>query len=383
MRQKITQIGLILMFLTLTPAVWAQTDYTVSSPDERVKVTVTVGRKSQARPSRFKLKIVSDDHILIEKKKINMIIKSAGHRYRFHKSTVSDVRKEKHPDFSSMHILTDIGITMEIRAYDDSVCYRYHVDGYDDEYQVTAVAPLFPHDRPQAIIGTYTQNLVLPWHTLDIDHEKEREMNLPSDNQIRGFWNHGLSRAPVRLQPTRPIENSRRILNWDDAPVTATAGITIADYFGNTWHQTAKQDGAVVDLTYKYLYGGLTFTPCQSLTYIFWGDSYWPFTHTMGSVHSWNIGLRLGASLPIQLGYNILNITPYCAMSRMDITQHSHRPAYPAYKTCHTMIGPGLKIQLAYPEQLVIGAGYELQYFHSDSAPRSVGIWSVCIGFMF
>lgn len=371
------------LFMSVLMAVQAQTDYTISSPDERVEVTVNVGRKKHARPSRFKLKIVSDERILLENKKINLLIKSAGHRYKLHKSTVYDVKKENKGSYNAMQILTDIGVTMELRAYNDSVCYRYFINGHKEEYQVTAVAPLFPHDRPQAIIGTYTQDLVLPWHTLDIDHEKEKEMNLPFADSRRnkgGFWQ--APKAP-KLEVTRPIENYKRVLNWNDAPVTVTAGITVSDYFGSTWHKTSQQNSAVIDLTYKYLYGAFTFMPCQSLTYIYWGEDYWPFEHTMGWIHSRNIGGRLGASLPIQWGYNILNITPYCAFTKMSLTQHRDRVGYPAYRNSHTMIGPGLKLQLSYPEQLVIGASYELQFFHDDSAPKSVGIWSLSIGFMF
>lgn len=387
MARKYVYLLAVLLCLSFGMVSKAQTKYSVSSPDERVKITVSVGSIRKAKPSRFRFNVVSDDNVLLKDKKINLTVKSDGHRAKLHKAKLTDVQHKSGTGYNSMLLFTEIGVAMEIRAYNDSICYRYAVSGYTEDYQVDNVAPIFPHDRPQAVLDTYSQDSILPWHVLDIDHDKEKTMNLPKAGNGMGSgyggWGPQRNTSSGKLLSTRPVERNNRVLNWEDAPVTMTAGYTITDFFGKQWHSTAQQSGAMIDCTYKFLYGALSLKPCGSLTYIHYGEDYPPFEHTMGSIHSLNFGARLGGSLPIQLGYNILNITPYCAYTRMSLLQHNDRVGITKVDAQHTAIGPGIKLQIAYPEQLVFGVSYEQQFFVTDDAADSMRSWILSVGYMF
>jgi hypothetical protein len=126
-------------------------------------------------------------------------------------------------------------------------------------------------------------------------------------------------------------------------------------------------------------------SPCQEIQYIHYEKDFWPFEKLAGGIDSWSLGARAGFCLPLQNGYEVWNIIPYVAASVMHL--HQHGDIRPGYKTLdkhnHYLVGPGIKVQCAFRDGILMGLGYECQFFTGRKAPTSMNSVMVSIGKTF
>lgn len=379
MKGIIRHLLLILaMFTTFAPHTHAQ--YAVSSPNEKINVTIMVRRKADkskfSQPYRYTLDVVQNRKSILKQSEIGLTVKSQGKRYRFAKSEITKVvtNTSYEPDslksawlydlsgkFNYMRIETSSHIDLEIRAYNNGVAYRFIVSQYPEEFKILELAGVFPDESHIADAGTYMGNYIMNWHTLSLD---------PS-----------LAQQPEDI----PHESYRRIIPWNDALQSFSIGSNINIYSGDLWKDVAKDFGITADYTYKYLYTGMSFTPCYELMYILYDRSYYPFENVVGSIHGWTISPKLGISIPIQIGYNIINVSPYLACSYLHLTQHGTTfPGFSPLSSHHRyLLGPGIKLQFAVREQFSLGINYEYQYFLSDKSPSHKQVLGLSLGYMF
>ena len=383
----------IIALMCLSQSVHAQ--YRVSSPDGTIKVELSTHHEQKwirkfLKPTYMSISVSSYGRPIIDDE-IGVDVKWRGHRYSFGKIDV-DLRQNEEglrestenrdgalQDFSETYNRLQLGvkpgIILEVRVYNEGVAYQFRVTGIDDDYKVLRLCDPFPNEKPIAIEGTYVGEHILPWSVLNLDEyydngyrpEKGFVETVPADSSLR------------------PSTSPFRLVSWRDALSTITVGASINMYHGSAWRQMNTDYSYNVNLTYKYLYTGVSFSPCNELLFIPYGRDYKPFDGVMGSIHQWKLGARLGLSLPFQQGMEVWNFTPYVATSLMRIKQHAE-PVVGYHKpNLHTqyLVGPGLSIQLAFANHYVWAINYEYQLFTDKLTPKGMHSLGTSFGIMF
>ena len=386
------RIILILILMLSIPACRAQ--FIVNSPDTTVHVLLKSNRerKGVSRylvPTRMNMQISFDNYEVINEglkmkqrkrtvvlnKEIGLTVKSNGRRYAFGKSelekyyTMAGTHEEPiaglKGDYNRAVLTTEAGITLEILVFNEGMAYRFKVSEYPDDYKILEVCDVFPHEKPIAILGTFTGDYVMPWRCM---YFKNNKLQSP--------------RPEVLEETFRP---ATKIVSWRDALSSFSVGTHFSWYYGGAWQEVSQDQNIAVDLTYKHLYGGISFTPCHEILYVRLFEDYEPFNHIYGSIHSWSVSGRFGYNLPIQNGYEIYNISPYIATSLMHLDQHrgaraTNRRIDPHH---YYLIGAGIKIQVAIRQRITFGIGYEHQFFTGEKCPKGMNSVLFSIGRIF
>ena len=181
------------------------------------------------------------------------------------------------------------------------------------------------------------------------------------------------------------LNRGTRFVPWKDALSSVSVGISFDWHHGDTWGDFSDMQSFRADFTYKHIYGGVDFASCTQILYIPWGEDYWPFEKVIKDIDAWRVGIRGGYCIPLQNGYEIWSIIPYVATSVMHLHQHgATRPNFkPLDMHNHWLVGPGVKVQLAHREGIMLGAGYECQFFLDKKSPTAMSSLTFSIGKMF
>lgn len=391
---------LMLMSLTISA------QYVVTSPDGNIKAQLTVKRGRQFRslflvPERLVINVTFGREKVVSNREIGLTIKSKGRRYNFGrmeivKSEAGNNIYEKtrdypialddfSPKYNNIVLQTNEGITLELRAYDEGVAYRFTIDGFDGEYKILRVSAPFPDDKPIADFGTFVGKYSMPWVSLVKKKgvDKKGHQNTTTYN-YQGYLD----------QFSEHFYQSGEVIRWRDALSSVSFGITANTYKGGGWKGNVGMDwGFYADAIYKYFYAGLQYTPKYSLLYSYMEKDkrIEPFDNVEGYIYGWSLGGKLGFSIPIQLGLEIWSITPYAGFSYMGLIKDEKilRNQGVNLKEPHLpMVGPGIKIQCALSENIVFGMNYEYQFFtkykpsHS-LCPRGRSTFTFSIGRQF
>ena len=380
---------IVSLFILILCACTCMAQYSVESPDRTVRVSLESnrGRKGMSKffvPLKMKMKVSTTGKMLVNRE-IGLTVKSHGHRYEFGKSNVLRVNKGTrqldHPDtrdaaladmegrYNTLTMMTESGIILEVRVYNNGVAYRYSVTGYSDDYKILDVTDVFPGEKPTAILGTFEGNYTLPWRTMKV----ERSFNEKGEQKITTT-----TKSPTKTQGTRMVK-------WRDALSSISVGATYNAHTGDTWGDFTDYHTFQVEGTYKHLYGAFSFSPCNSIKYIAWGEDKWPFEGMIKNIDMWSIGLKAGYCLPIQNGYEIWGFIPYLSADMMHL--HQHGTIRYGYKSlshhAHWSVGPGVKVQLATRMGFTLGASYEYRFFMDSMAPDGMHGVSLSIGKTF
>lgn len=374
----------ILSIFCLLFCLTVKAQYSVSSPD--MKVWVTLKTKTtrnldtkMTHPTKMKVDVSVKGKTVIEGQEIGLTILSHGHRYSFGKANVTAANVSPEPltittendgelaalgdKCKRLLINTDRGIVLEVLVFDAGIAYRFSVTGYPDDYKILNVCDVFPDERPNAILGTFTGDKVLPWRTMRLDETQEP--------------------APFaeEWQTTYP---ATKIVSWRDALSSVSIGFTTNWISGGkTWGGTSQSHGVYADFIYKHLYGGLSFTPSHELTYIFWERDFEPFKGVIGGIYSWDMTARFGYNLPVQFGYNVWSFAPYASATYLALHQHGEtRIGFnDIQKKSHCLLGLGLKVQYMMHERISLGVGYEFQFFTGSQEPIGRSFLLLTIGY--
>lgn len=415
------QYFLLIYILIVSAAANAQS-FRTSSPDGATQVNLLVhrnahGRSKFVRPTKKTIDIVHNRESLIRNREIGLTLKARGHRYNFSEAEVAGYnelsRLVDDPDipgdcvvgvtglYNGIIMETDIGTTLEVRVYNDGVAYRFRLTKPADEYKILNITPIFPDEKPIAILGTFTEDYDFEWNVLQIKDKANEDKGNINDYNKRGrstfesgeghfqwnVWQNGnkgnYTNCDLTTIDRKP--RVRGVVSWRDALSSASVGATFNWFTGGIWKNVAQTQTLTADVTYKYLYGAVTYSPSIELLYIYYGEDYAPFTRVMGSIHSWSLGTRLGFNLPIQDGYDIWNITPYVGASLMHLYQHgTTRISYNDVSPHHYyLVGPGIKVQCAVRERLTLGISYEYQFFTDKESPLGMNSLGLTIGWQF
>lgn len=377
-----------ILFLILSAGL-CSAQYLIQSPNEKLRVTLHSNRARKGAskflvPTKMEMKVFNEHQILADKE-IGITVKADGHRYSFGKSEIArlnnavrEVDDPKTADplladlkgrYNSLMLGTKSGIVLELRVYNNGVAYRFRVSGYDGDYKILDVCDVLPGEKPIAILGTFTGEYVFPWRTMKVEG---------NSNDDKGEW------ADVKIS-SDAFGRGTRIVPWKDALSSVSLGVSFDWHTGDTWGDFSDTHNIRADFTYKYIYGGISVSPCQEIQYIHYEKDFWPFEKLAGGIDSWSLGARAGFCLPLQNGYEVWNIIPYVAASVMHL--HQHGDIRPGYKTLdkhnHYLVGPGIKVQCAFRDGLLMGLGYECQFFTGRKAPTSMNSVMVSIGKTF
>lgn len=380
---------IVSFFILILCACTCMAQYYVESPNKELRVTLhsNRGRKGASKflvPMKMTMKVFSERELLVDKE-IGLTVKSKGNRYAFGKSEILRVNKASrqidNPEtrdaelkdmsgrYNNLILATDNGIILEVRAYNNGVAYRYNISGYPEDYKILEVCDVFPGESPVAILGTFEGDYTSPWHAMKVD--------LPVNKE---------KKAKAKLTTTSPTKRlGTRFIPWRDALSSITVGTAFNWHVGNTWGDFADYHTFSVDFTYKHLFGGLSFLPCEEIQYIAWDRDFWPFEGLIKGIDAWNIGAKAGYCLPIQNGYEVWSFIPYVATTLIHLHQHGQirYGAKSLSHHAHWMVGPGVKVQLAIRERVTFGAGYEYQFFLDNQSPDGMHAISVSIGKSF
>ncbi len=377
------------LFILILCACTCMAQYTVTSPDRTVRVNLDSnrGRKGMSKffvPLKMRMRVSYISERLVNSE-IGLTVKSHGHRYEFGKSDILRVnqarRQMDHPEtrdpaladmegqYNTLMMVTESGIILEVRAYNNGVAYRYSVTGYTDDYKILDVIDVFPGEKPTAILGTFEGNYTLPWRTMKVevfDDEKGEE-------QVKTT-----TKSPTMNQGTRFVK-------WRDALSSISVGTTYNAHTGDTWGDFTDYHTFQVEGTYKHLYGAVSVSPCNTIKYIAWGESEWPFEGMIKGVDMWSLGFKAGYCLPVQNGYEIWSFIPYLSADMMHLHQHGKiRPSYKGLSHhAHWSMGPGVKVQMATRFGFTLGAAYEYRFFLDNMAPDGMHGVSVSVGKTF
>lgn len=376
----------ILVLLLNASLCWAQ--FLLQSPDEKIRVTLHSEKKYDSDkksrlPEKATMRVFSEKSVILYKE-IGLTVKAKGERHTFGKMSFTNVRKgfgntnaplsEFKGKYNDIRLNTAEGVSLEVRAYNDGVAFRFHVAGYGDEYKILEVCDVLPDEDPVAILGTFSGDIAMPWRILKIETD-DKDISLESiiNDKVNTTTKSELTGRGTRIVP------------WKDALSSITVGSGINWYNGNAWGDISQEHNITADFTYKYLYFGASHTPCHEVQYIHWDGNFWPFGRVMGSVHAWSLGAKAGFCLPVQNGYEVWSFIPYVAASVMHLRQHGK--IHPTYTTVsphnYYMVGPGVKVQCAFRNGISLGASYEYQVFTAKNAPYAMNSFSMSIGKMF
>ncbi len=380
---------IVSLFVLILCACTCMAQYYVESPNQELRVTLQSnrGRKGASKflvPTKMTMKVSCEGKTLVNKE-IGITVKSKGRRYAFGKSNIIHTNKEKqlldHPDtkdtllsdltgrYNSLLMGVDKGMMLEVRVYNDGVAYRFKVMSYPEDYKILEVCDVFPGEKPIAILGTFEGDYLMPWRTMKVNISE----------------GEGYRKKVATVTKSSAQKGGTRIVSWRDALSSVSLGISVGRDNGDTWGDIGDVHHFIADFTYKYIYGGISINPCRQIQYIPWGDDFWPFDKVIGGIDSWGLGIKTGFCLPVQNGYEIWNFIPYMSTSMMHLHQHREVNAHfkPLDKHNHWLVGPGIKVQLAHREGLMLGASYEYQFFTDNKAPKGMHTFAVSIGKMF
>lgn len=394
MKQILTAI---IALMCIVPGVHAQ--YKVNSPDGSIRVELNTNRDRKGLrkfvvPTLMAIRVYDEGRMIIDHE-IGVDIKLHGKRYSFGKIDVDrlqadddlhesvETRDAALGSFSDTYNRIQLGvkpgIILEVRVYDEGVAYQFRVTGINDEYKILRVCDPFIEEKPIAIEGTFTGDHILPWSVFNIiqyentyiyhTHDLNEEENVQTEP------------IPTLRAKTSPF----RLVSWHDALSSVTVGGSVNLYHGSVWQHMNTDYSYNVNVTYKYLYGGLSYAPCNEILFVHYQHEYEPFMGVMGSIHQWKLGSRLGVSFPFQQGMEVWNFTPYIGASLMRIREHgTTMPGYhkPLFHNKY-LVGPGLSIQLAISGRYVWALNYEYQLFTGRLTPKGMHVFGTSFGLMF
>ena len=378
----------LLLLLLLFPIV-VEAQYSLWSPDMSVQVNFTTRwnrnpDKKSRRPAGMKMTVRVDGVPVLRDKEIGLCVFSAGRRFSFGKSSVTITQKSRYPQnlgmeddtcldelgdrYNRLVLKSSTGIVLEVLAFNHGVAYRFSVTGQTDEYKILDVCNVFPGEKPNAILGTFAGDMVLPWRTMLLDCEEDEVKAVAPETSV---W--------------KDLYPSNKIVSWKDALSSASVGFTVNWFSGKEWGLLSESSSFCADFIYKYLYAGLSFTPCNELLYIHYEHDFPPFDRVAGSVHSWDVSGRLGFSLPVQLGFNVWSFSPYATATYLALRQHGevHPSFQPLSNKHHYLVGLGLKVQCMMHGRISLGMGYEYQLFTGSNEPKGRNALSFTLGYGF
>lgn len=381
---------IISIFILILSACTCMAQYHVESSNGEIRVDLqsNKGRKGASKflvPTKMMMKVSCEDKQVVSNE-IGLTVKSEGRRYAFGKSDIIRANKGEnmveHPDmqdtlladfsgrYNTLLLATDKGMLLEVRVYNDGVAYRFRVSGYPTDYKILEVCDVFPDEKPIAILGTFEGDYLFPWRTMKVqvaDNGDRRKKKITT-----------ITKSPAQ-------KGGARVVSWRDALSSVSVGVSVSMDNGDTWGDIGDIHHFRADFTYKYIYGGISVSSCSEIQYIPWGDDFWPFDGVIAGIDSWGLGIRGGFCLPVQNGYEVWSFIPYVATSMMHLHQHGKvRPDFkPLDMHNHWLVGPGVKVQLALRKDVMLGAGYEYQFFTDKKAPKGMHTFSVSIGKMF
>ena len=373
----------VLLLLCLLSSFVAKAQYAVSSPDDNSHVQIKSTRKRTyrskfTRPSGLFIDIQAKGKRVVRNREIGLDLYSHGRRYPLRKSQLKVTyfanaalaaadrdtlyKAGLQGRCKGMLLESEKGVFIEVVVFNNGMAYRYSTKDIKDEYKILNVCPVLPDDKANAILGTFTGDMVFPWCVLRFEE----------DNSLTTVMDEWQYKYP-----------SNKLVSWQDALSTFSIGYTTNWITGKGWGDVSKTNGVYADFIYKHLYGGLSFSPCQQLIYIYYGYDYDPFLGVMGGIHSWDMSLRFGYDFPIQNGYDVWHFAPYAVATYLNL--HQHGKIHPTYsdveKKNHGLLGLGLKIQYQMRERFTLGAGYEYQLFTGKKEPTGRHSWFLTIGY--
>lgn len=374
----------VLSFICLWCFLLANAQYLVTSPDTKVRVSL---RPKQTRnldtkmmhPNGIRMDVTVNGKKVIENKEVDVVVYTHGRRRSFGKASMMEASVEKSmtvaqtagddgrlsllgDSFNRLLLRTDAGIVLEVMVSNTGVAYRFSVTGIDDDYKILNLCDVFPDDKPNAILGTFVGDTVLPWRMMSLDKTQET------------------AQEPDVWESTYP---SRKIVSWRDALSSVSIGFTTNWISGKEWGKVSQSHGFYADFTYKYIYCGFSVTPSHELFYLFWDEDFAPFTRVSGSIHSWDMTGRIGFNLPIQVASSVWSFAPYVTATYFNLHQRdrTHRLFRDLTYKHHYLVGLGMKVQYMMSERVSLGAGYEYQFFTGGMEPKGRNSLLLSIGF--
>ena len=365
--------------------------YSLESPNNEIRVSFETNRSRKGLTSYLVPKImkmkVATGHEVLTNKEIGITVKSKGRRHSLGKGDVKYINRERnlldHPDavdsflvhltgrYNNLVLAMDNGIMLEVRAYNNGVAYRFIVSGYPEDFKILDVCDVFPRENPVAIQGTYEGEYISPWSVMKVEYPAIVDYNEKPKSKKTTY--------------SYTVNQRARVVSWRDALSSVSMGYSYNWHAGNTWGDFADYHKFHFDFTYKYIYGAVDFNTCGQLQYIPWGEDFWPFKNVMGQIDSWGMGVSTGFCLPIQRRSDVWSFIPYISTSMMHLHQHRQltKLERPLDQHNHWLVGPGIKVQLAQREGLVLGFGYEFQFFTDKKSPTGMHSYMMTIGKMF
>ena len=274
----------------------AKAQYSVSSPNMLAKVDFTTDRRTGLRSKflrseKVRITVIANGELYFHSREIGLEIYAHGRRASFGKSDIiSGTNTTKTISADDLEVLKKAGlkgryrglvlesvagILLEVVVFNNGMAYRFSTTGFnpEDEYKILNVTDVFPSEHPNGILGTFKGDQVFPWRTMLFDEEEEQEKKTDVDE-----WE--------KLYP------HNKVVSWKDALKSVSIGLTTNWISGKRWGNVATTQGISADFAYKHLYGGLSFSPCQELLYVFYEHDFDPFLGVMGSVHAWDCSAR-------------------------------------------------------------------------------------------
>ena len=387
MKRAIFSILLILCF----SIGWAQ--YFVSSPDGSYRVNLQTNRSRKGAskifvPTRMMMRVSEGVRNVLLSEEIGLTVKSHGKRYAFGKSyikqQVSNSGYSQEPideltgKYNSLELESEVGIILELKVYNTGIAYRFKITGFPDEYKILEICDVFPNEKGIANLGTLMGDYTSPWRTVEII-EKFGKKVIKEKEKIEDYSYENFNASDqFYLSP------ATKIIPWRDALSSISIGTHFNWYHGNAWKGLAEENSIDADFIYKYIYAGLSFTPCHEMMYIYYENDFDPFLGVIGSVHSWNLSGRIGFSLPVQSGYEIWNFSPYLTTSLLHLQQHGntlvgHVKPHPHH---YNLMGAGIKVECALRQRLSLGVGYEYQFFTGKKTPSGRSSLVLSFGYL-
>lgn len=365
--------SIISLFLLLFPLL-VQAQYNVLSPDGRVRVSLQSAfvrkyNSKMLRKERMVMDVSVEGKRIVRRKEISMTVKSLGHRHSFGRADVTtyEAATKTLATFDEMDscltelgnrynravLHTSAGILLEIRVFDEGVAYRFSVEGYPDEYKVLDISAIFPDEKSNAIVGTFTGDVTFPWRTMHFEDGRIKRKD---------------KTEPDEWEATYP---SNKIVSKKDALSSLSIGSSFSWIAGKQWGAVNETNSISADFIYKKLYTGFSLTPCQQFLYIFYDHDFPPFTSVIGRVYTWDMTARIGYNLPVQNGSDVWHFSPYATATYMNLHQHGKtRIGFQDVQNHdHFLVGLGMKIQFMMRERFSLGVGYEYQWFTGSQEP--------------
>ncbi|MBQ0047089.1 MAG: glycoside hydrolase family 97 N-terminal domain-containing protein [Prevotellaceae bacterium] len=379
----------LVIFLMWGMCCSAFAQYVVKSPDDSISVSLSVKRVKKYGylnrvPNGMTMSVTLNGKRCIERKEVGLTVLSNGRRMRFghcEMKTVANLPAQTNGGgdadlqgqgltgrYNSLILSTEEGMMLQVRAYNDGVAYRFITKGFTGEYKILDVLKVFPDDVPIANLGTFKDDLVMPWRVLKTEMKTKTITEMEGTEELSGY-------------------KRTKFVPWYDALTSIMIGVNGHNYTGGAWRDVALDASPSISLTYKHLYTSVEFATCHQIMYINMGESYYPFCDSptpldfhehpdngvIGPVHAWNVGAHLGYRLPIQCGYNVWGVTPYVGSSLTHLTQH-YENKHPFFGNLnhhdHFAVGPGIMLQINMYGRIAIGINYDYQFYTDSKAPN-------------